>query len=179
VELSKLDEDIIHSLFYSKTIKRKEFLLVEGKVSDFIAFVNSGIVRHYYIKDGNEITCDIAIPYVFTTDLKSFTQNIPSITNIQALKDTELLIINRNDLLQLYENNKPFQQLGRIIMEKVAQEMMDIAMSLNTDTPEERVNKLIAQRPELLQLVPQKYIASMLGMSPESLSRIRGRKSKF
>jgi CRP-like cAMP-binding protein len=163
--------------FKHTTIKRNDFLLKEGKVCDFIAFVNSGVIRHYHLKDGKEITCDVTLKNSFITDFRSFTQSIPSEYNFQILKNAELLIIKKWELFELYDNYKNIESLGRIMAEQVALRTIDIAMSLSSDKPQERVEKLIIQRPDLFQEVPQRYLANLLGISPESLSRIRARKT--
>ena len=175
VQLTELDRELIVSNFKQLHLKRKDFLLKEGKICDFVAFVNSGVIRHFHVKDGNEITCDITLQNNFITDFKSLTQNIPSNYNFQLLKGGELFIIDKKDLFQLYARNKNIESLGRIMAEQVAQRTIDIAMSLASDKPEERVEKLIKQRPDLFQEVPQRYLANLLGITPESLSRIRAR----
>jgi CRP-like cAMP-binding protein len=177
IPLSAIDKEAIALNFKHTTIKRNEFLLKEGKVCDFIAFVNSGVIRHYHLKDGKEITCDVTLKNSFITDFRSFTQSIPSEYNFQILKNAELLIIKKRELLELYNNYKNIETLGRIMAEQVALRTIDIAMSLSSDKPQERVEKLILQRPDLFQEVPQRYLANLLGISPESLSRIRARKN--
>jgi CRP-like cAMP-binding protein len=175
IELTEFDKEAIELNFKPIQIKRKDFLLKAGVVCDFVAYLNSGVIRHYHIKDGNEITCDITLSNNFITDFKSLTQDIPSNYNFQLLKEAELLIINKKDLFELYNVNKNIQSFGRIMAEQVALRTIDIAMSLSSDKPEERVDKLIKQRPDLFQEVPQRYLANLLGISPESLSRIRAR----
>ena len=177
IALSAIDKEAIALNFKHTTIKRNDFLLKEGKVCDFIAFVNSGVIRHYHLKDGKEITCDVTLKNSFITDFRSFTQGIPSEYNFQILKNAELFIIKKRELLELYNNNKNIETLGRIMAEQVALRMIDTAMSLSSDKPQERVEKLIIQRPDLFQEVPQRYLANLLGISPESLSRIRARKN--
>jgi CRP-like cAMP-binding protein len=85
-------------------------------------------------------------------------------------------VIKKQALFQLYQENKNIESLGRIMAEQVALRTIDMAMSLSSEKPEERVNKLLQYRPDLFQEVPQRYLATILGISPESLSRIRGRK---
>jgi CRP-like cAMP-binding protein len=177
IPLSAIDMEAIVLNFKHTTIKRNDFLLKEGKVCDFIAFVNSGVIRHYHLKDGKEITCDITLKNSFITDFKSFTQSTPSNYTFQILKNVELFIIQKKELSELYNNYKNIESLGRIMAEQVAIRMIDIAMSLSSDKPQERVEKLILQRPDLFQEVPQRYLANLLGISPESLSRIRARKN--
>lgn len=177
IALSAIDKEALALNFKHITIKRNDFLLKEGKVCDFIAFVNSGVIRHYHLKDGKEITCDVTLKNSFITDFKSFTKVIPSEYNFQILKNAELLIIKKRELFELYYNYKNIESLGRIMAEQVALRTIDIAMSLSSDKPQERVEKLILKRPDLFQEVPQRYLANLLGISPESLSRIRARKN--
>ena len=179
IQLTELDKEAIELNFKPIKLKRKDFLLKEAVVCDFVAYLNSGVIRHYHVKDGNEITCDITLSNNFITDFKSLTQDIPSNYNFQLLKDAELLIINKKDLFELYNVNKNIQSFGRIMAEQVALRTIDIAMSLSSDKPEERVDKLIKQRPDLFQEVPQRYLANLLGISPESLSRIRARQKSY
>jgi CRP-like cAMP-binding protein len=177
IALSAIDKEALVLNFKYTTIKRNDFLLKEGKVCDFIAFVNSGVIRHYHLKDGKEITCDVTLKNSFITDFRSFTQSIPSEYNFQILKNAELLIIKKWELFELYDNYKNIESLGRIMAEQVALRTIDIAMSLSSYKPQERVEKFIIQRPDLFQEVPQRYLANLLGISPESLSRIRARKN--
>jgi CRP-like cAMP-binding protein len=176
IPLTASDKEAIEFNFKPVTIKRNDFLLKEGNVCDFIAFVNSGVIRHYHLKDGKEITCDISLKNSFITDYKSFTQGVSSNYNFQILKDAELFLIKKKELMVLYNNHQNIESLGRIMAEQVALRTIEIAMSLSSDKPQERVEKFIIQRPELFQEVPQRYLANLLGISPESLSRIRARK---
>jgi CRP-like cAMP-binding protein len=176
IHLTALDKEAMELNFRSIKIKRKDYLLKEGLVCDFVAFLNSGVIRHFHIKDGNEITCDITLHDNFITDFKSLTHNIPTNYYFQILKDAELFLIKKNDLYRLYTENRNIESFGRIMAEQVAQRTIDIAMSLSSEKPQERVEKLIKQRPDLIQEVPQRYLANLLGISPESLSRIRARR---
>jgi len=176
IQLSDFEKDAIELNFKPIKLKRKDFLLKEGMVCDFVAFLNSGVIRHFHVKDGSERTCDITLPNNFITDFKSLIENIPSNYHFQILKDAELFVIKKKELFELYNQSKNIESLGRMMAEQVALRTIDIAMSLSSDKPEERVEKLIKQRPDLFQEVPQRYLANLLGISPESLSRIRARR---
>jgi len=176
IQLTVSDKEAIESTFKPMSLRRNEFLLKEGMVCDFVAYVNSGVIRHHHMKDGNEITCDITLQNNFITDFKSLTQGVPTNYNFQILKNAELLVIKKSDLLRLYKENRNIESLGRIMAERVAQRITEIAMSLSSDKPEERFEKLMKQRADLFQQVPQRYLANLLGISPESLSRIRARR---
>lgn len=167
--------DLINQYFFQKIIKKKSFLLESNQVCNFLAFIASGTIRHFHIKDGIEKTCDISFENNWVTDFHSFTSHTPGIMNLQAMEDTTVLSIGTDDLAALYQACKRYETFGRLMAERVAQRATTIAMSLSSDKPEERFLKLLDSRPDLFQRVPQKYIANFLGISPESLSRIQKR----
>jgi len=166
---------LVDKYFVPKAFTRKSYLLKEGKVCKFIAFIANGSVRHFHVKDGEEKTCDISFENTFITEFRSFTNDIPSNINLQALEDTEVLLINRQSLFELYNECRKYETVGRLMAEKVAFRATEIAMSLSSEMPETRYRNLLAQHPELFQRVQQKYIANFLGITAESLSRIRNR----
>ncbi|SHG50823.1 hypothetical protein SAMN05444372_106213 [Flavobacterium micromati] len=94
---------------------------------------------------------------------------------MQAIEDTNVIIIRKDNLHILYKECSKYETFGRLMAEQVAQRATDIAMSLSSEKPEERVRNLLAKQTDIFQKVPQKYIANFLGISPESLSRIRKR----
>ena len=167
--------DVFADYFEPFSIKKRAFLLEYGAVCDFIGFLSQGCMRHFHIKDGEEITCDISFEGTFVTEFSSFNTGLKGQTALQALEDSKLYVITREQLTELYQLNPKFEQLGRIIAERVAIRISDIAMSLASDKPEKRYADLLKQRPEIFQRVQQKYIANILGIKPESLSRIRKR----
>ena len=176
IEINEEDKILIKNHFHKLSLNKKALLLEVGNVCDFIAYIDSGIIRGYHIKDGNEITCDIILHNSFLTDFNSFTNSIPSSYSFQALQKAELLIIGRKDILKIYEENRKFETLGRLMAEKTAQRAIEKTMILAYSKPEERVQKLLEQQPLLFQLVPQRHLANMLGITPESFSRIRVRR---
>lgn len=166
---------LIDSYFDVKNLKKKEFLLQNGKICNFIGFIAKGSIRHFHIKEGVEKTCDIAFENAWVTDFHSFTHDAPCIINLQALEDTRIFFIQKENLYKLYQICSTYETFGRLMAEQVAQRATEIAMSLSSDKPEERFQNLLKKQPDLFQRVPQKYIANFLGISPESLSRIRHR----
>jgi len=175
-QLTALDKEAMGLNFKPIELKRRDFLLKAGMVCDFVAFLNAGVIRHYHLKNGTEITCDITLKNNFITDFKSFTQGTPTNYYFEILKDAQLFVIKKHDLLRLYAENRNIESVGRIMAEQVALRTIDVAMSLGSEKPAERVEKLIKHRPDLFQEVPQRYLANLLGISPESLSRIRARR---
>lgn len=85
VQLSLEELDLIDHFFEVKTLKKKEMLLQDGNICNFLAYIEKGTIRYFHLKDGNEKTCDIAFDHAWVTDFKSFTQNTPAVMNLQAL----------------------------------------------------------------------------------------------
>ncbi|MDQ2863158.1 MAG: Crp/Fnr family transcriptional regulator [Bacteroidota bacterium] len=175
VPLSDTELRLIDTCFEFKTLKKKEFLLQDNKICNFIAFIADGSIRHFHIKDGIERTCDISFENSWVTDFQSFTHDTPGKMNLQATEETTVFIIRKQNLYNLYKECNKYETFGRLMAEQVAQRATEIAMSLSSDKPEERFQKLMKTQPDLFQRIPQKYIANFLGISPESLSRIRNR----
>jgi CRP-like cAMP-binding protein len=167
--------DLADHYFQPASYASKTFILQEGQVCDFIAFIARGTVRHFHTHDGNEVTCDISFENTFITDFLSFSKAVPSVYNFQALHETEALLIKKEKLAALYSVCPKYETFGRLMAEKVADRATTIARSLASDKPETRYLNLLTQHPDLFQRVPQKYIANFLGIGPESLSRIRKR----
>lgn len=142
---------------------------------NFIGFLTEGCIRHFHLKDGNEITCDITFENTFITEFNSFNLRTKSQIAFQALEPSKILLIKKEKLVELYQKNSSFKELGREIAEKVAIRNTKIAMSFASEKPEERYANLLKEKPEIFQRVQQKYIANILGIKPESLSRIRKR----
>lgn len=175
VPLSAVEIDKLKLAFKPYRLKRKENLLQEGQICQFIAFVRSGIIRHYHLKNGNEITCDFTISNNFLTDFRSLIYNQPSSIYLQAIEPTELFLVSKENLEQLYATSKNIESFGRIMAEQVAIRTIEMSVAIASQKPIQRYEKLIKERNELVQKVPQKYLASLIGITPESLSRIRSK----
>ncbi len=169
-ELAHIDQ-----YFKVKIFNKKDYLLTAGAPCQFLGFITKGAVRHFHIKDGNEKTCDLSFEQAWVTDFKSFNEGTISQMHLQAMAETTVCLIQKKDLMHLYASHQNFERFGRIMAEQVAQRATDIAMSLSSEKPEERVSNLMYTQPDLFQKIPQKYIANFLGINPESLSRIRKR----
>ena len=175
IELTPSDLALIDVHFRERTLKKKEYLLEKGEVCNTLTFVSEGCIRQFHLKDGDERTCDLSFAGAWVTDLKSFNQGTPCVMNHQALEATRISSITKAGLLALYAACPKFETYGRMMTEQVLERASTLAMSLGSDSPKERYLKLLSTRADLFQRVPQKYIANLLGISPESLSRLRGR----
>jgi len=149
----------------------KDYRLVnEGKVCQSIYFVEHGSFRHYQITEtGEEITQNLYIEKDWVLDYKSFTSQKPSASIFQAIEDSDVLELSVYDLHKLMKTSDVFFQVARIFQFGIEQQEIRIQKS----TPKERYESLLAKKPQVIQRFPLKYIASYLGMKPETLSRVR------
>lgn len=171
-------EAFLRMLHYKK-FKRKEHILTEGSVCNFVMFIVSGCIRKYfYSNEGEERTGQFFFENGWFSDYQSFTTETPSMLNVQALEDCEIYMFYKPDLLKLYDEYPVFERFGRLKAEQVVMAMMKKNENLVSLSYEERYLNLIKERPKVIERVQLKYIASYLNMKPESLSRIRSRLSK-
>ena len=175
ISLSSKDEEIISRLFHKKNYKKGSYLLKAGNVCRYIIFIETGLVRYYANTDDNEKTNYFNKEGEFVCDYLSFLPQIPSGINIQALEDTTIYQISFTDMQQFYEQVEHGERFGRLAIEQVFVSAISQMNSLYTDPPEVRYRKFISNFPNLGQRIPQYYIASYIGIQPQSLSRIRKR----
>ncbi|MNE35439.1 Fumarate and nitrate reduction regulatory protein [compost metagenome] len=157
----------------SKHFDKRDFLLKAGDIEKNMWWIASGAVRMFYENDGEEIDTQFSFENTFVTSCASLLSHNPSIYSIQALENTEVLAISKENLDQFYDHSKNAERLGRLSLERqfLAKEERD--RSLRADSATDRYLQLLQSQRDLAQRVPQKYIASYLGITPESLSRIR------
>ena len=170
------------SLFTSKVkivkLNVNDYWNLEGKISTHFAFVNKGLLRHFYNDDGNEKTEKFYFEQSWIGHYSSYLSKIPSRRNFQALESSELFVVSFNDLQLFYKEVPSIERFGRLYAEQLLVEAHIRNTSFLVDSAEERYLELFTQSPELFGRVPQYYIAQYLGIKPESLSRIRRRLNK-
>jgi CRP-like cAMP-binding protein len=178
IQLSNDDIAVIETLFDNRTLRKGELFLQEGKICRDLGFINKGLACYYVTSDGAEVVHNFAMENEFICNYDSLINKTVSYKNIIALEPTELLCISRNKLQQLYNTISGGERFGRLLMEGVYTDAIKHLISFYTGSPQERYGEFIRNRKELLQRVPQYYIASYIGIRPQSLSRIRKRMLK-
>ncbi len=170
--------EIIMPYFEQKKFKKKTTLLNIGKVSNEVFYLINGCIRLFCEKDGEELSTYFFTENMFAGSYDSFLARKPSKVAIETLEECEVLILTHESLESLYQ---VFPKMNEFIRKAIEQRFVllhDLFISYLLNSPEERYLSLIKDRPELLQRIPQHQIASFIGITPVSLSRIRNRVAK-
>lgn len=174
--MSKQAEQAISDISKTIEIKKNADLQSIGHTCKTIYFINKGIARIYYYKDGNDITESFSFENNIIARVESLFSGEPSRKAIQALEDSELIAIDATKLFKLYDRFPDIERLFRKIVEAGYVETVNRIESIQFHTAEERYSDLLEKGKNIIQRIPLKYIASYLGITPVSLSRIRGQK---
>lgn len=166
--------DQVDDLISFRKLKKGEILLKENQVCNEIYFIKKGILRSYFFNhQGDEITNCFAFESEFMASFSSFITQKPAEENIQALVDTELQIISRENLEKLYKLGKHWQEIGRKLTEMEYVTLQKRMISFQKLSGAQRYEELYQNHQKYLQLIPLQYLASYLGVTPRHLSRIR------
>ena len=172
ITLPEQDWKEIVQYFEERIIEKEVIILEEGKICKHLYFLESGLFRFYINKDGNHITKFFTdAPYFFTSQA-SFNAQKPAFENIQAIEKSTVWQISYAKTNELYKS-KSWAEFARKITQEVQFFTEEILLELQTETAEVRYEKMLEISPNLLQRIPLKYLASYLGIAPQSLSRIR------
>lgn len=159
--------------FTRRPLNKGDFYLQEGQVSQQLGFVESGLFQYFCARDGEEITTYTAGPGGFVVSLSSFLKQRPARESIRALTDSIIWIIQKQSFDQLRREVDSFESFYIGILEEQINCIDQSRFNLLTLTAEERYQRLITEEPRLLQDVPLHHLASILGVTPRHLSRIR------
>lgn len=168
----------IMSHFKPMSLPAGEYFVDEGLVCNHIGFITRGFVRSFYEINDVEVTTMINTKHNIVTAHTSFTLQRPSMQYIQAITDSELLVLTHESMEQLYRDFPKWERLGRLITERVYGYVESRVVDYLSLSPEDRYRKLLDENAKLLKNVPLRYVASMLGITPETLSRIRNKVHK-
>jgi len=173
----KLKEEELSSLLdkWNRPVelKRNDFLIKKDQTESSLFFVLNGSMRIYFPHQDDEICVGFAHDNNLICSYPSFILNKPSEYYIQALAKTEMMAINRSDFYSLFDAYRSIERAWRMLEEEALIGKIEREVEMLTFTPEERYHRLIKRSPHIFQIIPRKYIASYLRMTPETLSRIR------
>ena len=172
VTLSDAEMEHITSKFKSKTIKKNDFSLKQGDTCKDLVFVQKGCLRLYYLKDDIEVSVWFAFPNSSAIEIYSFISENPSDYFLEAIEDSEVLYLTKTELHKLYQQQHKMQEMMRNFWEDVILNLINRFTALQKDSAEQRYLDLL-KKPDYMNTIPQKYLASFIGVTPTSLSRIR------
>ncbi len=175
--ISNEDWGFFMSKLQQRVIPKKTVFLKLNMVEQHISFIEKGVVRLYIPKDNpdKEITFGFSFKDQFISAYDSFLTQEPSAYELQALTDTTLLSISYDDLQEVYKKTQMGNLIGRLTAERLFLIKSSREQNLLNLSAEERYVKLFKERPELLKIIPLKYISSYIGITAQALSRIRKR----
>lgn len=173
IEISKEDVRLISCYFNHKTVSKNTILEYEGDFAKNLYFINSGYVRIFHIENGEEITTDIIEQRSLTTLFDSFINGKPAEENLQCISDCDLFYISKAEYENLYTTNSYWKKICNQIYKETISSNLKRTKSILSLSAEERYLKLMHEKNDLIKNIQLKYIASYIGIKPESLSRIR------
>jgi CRP-like cAMP-binding protein len=172
--LSKEAENEIFKISSELKIKKNNILQSIGHTCKTIYFIKKGVARIYYFKEDIDITESFAFENNIIVRAESLFTNKPSKKGIQLLEDSELILIDAIQLFKLYDQFPEIERLFRLIFEAAYVDTVNRIEGIQFHTAEERYSILLKESSDIVKRVPLKHIASYLGITPVSLSRIRG-----
>lgn len=179
IDISDSEFEIFSNVLKPKIVKKKKDLLRGGEVCKFSAFVNKGCLRSYFIDDkGVEHVAQIALENYWISDLHSLFTQQPGQLCIEAIEDTEVFLLYQADQERLYLDIPIIERFFRKMYAMAYVNTLERVNRSLSEPADVRYVNLIEKHPDLIQRVPLIHIASFLGITPESLSRIRKQQSR-
>lgn len=177
--VTKEKAELIAATFSAKELKKNDFLFKEGRVCNDYYFLEKGFIRAYaHDTDGNEVTTNFYLSGQIVFEVFSFFNRTISKENYQAIEDSEGWFITYEQLNSLFHSMYEFRDFGRSVLVKGFSSLKERMLSMITETAEQRYESLLHSNPEIFQHAALKHIASYLGITDTSLSRIRKEYSK-
>ncbi len=179
IDLLKLDKGKwkeFQNSFEEREVPARTILLHEGEVSNHVYYIKKGCLRQWFNKDGKDITFQFFFEKQPVASIESFVTNQPSLFSIESIEASTLVSINKKKFNELLQKNSEIKTHYQDFIFQRFNNYTHLFLSRIKDSPQERYEDLIKNNPEILKRIPQHYIASYLGITPISLSRIRNRK---
>lgn len=177
--LNNEEKELVTAKFHQRLFRKRQYVLQEGNICTHFYFVVRGCLRMYKIDDkGNTHILQFAAENYWINDLGSFHGIKPSVLNIDALEDTVVLQISREDLIALYMQAPKFDRIFRVLIENSFVRLQERLLQNISSTAEERYQSFLDIYPHLVNRLSQVQIASFLGITPEFLSRLRNKRTK-
>jgi CRP-like cAMP-binding protein len=174
--LNDQEIELYMSFLTKKSLRKKDHFLSEGDVCTHIAFINRGCLRRYIIDNhSKEVILNFSLEDYWIGDLESFILQKSTVYYVQALEDSELLLISRKNFFRAIEELPGFKKFHDDKVQRNHYYTLKRLSNAKSATPEEKYLTLMKEQPQLFQRIPLHYIASYLGIEPESLSRLRKR----
>ncbi|MCG6187551.1 Crp/Fnr family transcriptional regulator [Maribellus maritimus] len=160
--------------FKPAAIPAKTYFMEEGKVANHVGFIERGLFRSFFYDDNaNDITTHFFQPGTVLISMKSFNDQVPARENIVALEDSEIYVINHEEMMELYKRVPAWRQITKDVDEMKYNDLMNRSIQLQTLTAKERYELFCQNYPEIIKRVALRHIASYLGIDIATLSRIR------
>lgn len=174
VDLTDRDKELIQAFFKYKKLRKRQYLLQEGDICKQLSFVSKGAVKSYTVDErGNEHINLIGWEGWWISDFESFICGNEAILHIDAIEDTELLLISREDYERMLSEVPVMERYFRILYQNSLVTKDRRLISSNTYTAEEKYRQLMETYPFISHRIPQNLIASYLGLTPETISRVK------
>ena len=174
--VSNEDIEMAQPFLTPYSFKKDDLLLSKGEICSFLYFIIKGVALNSTLENKKEQVVHVSFEGEFSTALYSFYSRLPSEVNIKALTEMEVVGIDYKSVQQLYDQSKNWERVGRLFAERAFINALRSKYDIQHKTAHYRYHKLIDQRPEILQLLSLGQIASILGISQETLSRIRAKR---
>ncbi|MBS0031592.1 Crp/Fnr family transcriptional regulator [Chitinophaga sp. 22321] len=173
MSLSPESKNVFAGIMTKRELPKGTQLLTAGQVCRHIFYIEKGLARTYYIKDGKDVTDWISVEQTFSVSIVSFITGKPDIRNIELLEAATIWEIGADDIQHLYDHHHEIERLGRLLVSQGLVQMQQRFDDLHFSTARERYLNLITMHPTIIQRAPLGMVASYLGITQETLSRIR------
>lgn len=173
IRLTPESRDALSAIARVKEVGKGTLLVREGSVCPYVYYIERGLTRTFYDKEGKDITDWISMDGDFAVSIVSFLTGMPDRRGIETLEPCLLYAFHHDDLERLYDRYHPLERLGRMLVSQGLIQMQQRFDALHFATARERYARLLAEKPDLLLRVPLGILASFLGITQETLSRIR------